>query len=772
MLKLSKKNLIIIGSSIIAAIAIIVTIILIVNNKKTKQEELSSEEAFSSSSVVQEVSSQEVSSEIKEQELEISSPAKRDITVTENTYTFRGVYDPDALLILNGEKIEGENGIFSKTVNLKEGANRFKFEHKGKTYEYIIRYNFKIIKSISPSGSQSYSSGSTITVSAVAHKDSSVTAEFNNQTITLKKHIPQNEEKEESETYVTFIGTFKLPSNNTSNINLGKIKFTASVRGKSETKTSGNITCKKAEIKVTYDPLAAPLGGKYINVGTGKIAEIVAYEAETFDAYSTNDWSRPTNNYLPKGTVDYCVQGYAYYESGTTKKQYAILRCGKQVYTSKTTGSNKENMTIVKEYAGTLPDHNEINIAQFKNGTTHTTLVLDTLWKAPFYFDILPQSYSNPSKQDYDISSFTANYIDITLCYTTVLTGEISVPENNPIFKSAKIIKNQSDYTIRLYFKKQGGFYGWDCYYNQSGQLVFEFLNPAKVEKAQNKYGATLNGVKILLDVGHGGIDQGALGFDYKNHSEAIQNLVLANKIAAQLKSIGATVLMTRSSDKEVTSDDKIIMLKQAKPDLCIAVHHNSALRSSANGFDSYYSQPFSMPCAKKIFSYTKQTGLYGKYGLGWHYYGVARSSCCPVVLTENGFISNPSDYNNIISSSANDIKATAIVKGVVEYFIENSPEEDYKDTEVDTSSNVSSNTSSTISSMPSSSSQTVTSSSQVDDTASTSSNETSSMDSSSETATSENLSSSESSSESLSSEESSSETTTSQENSSEGGTT
>lgn len=764
---------------------------MIINNKKSKHEELSSEAALSYSSAAQEVSSQEVSSEIKEQELEISSPAKRDITVTENTYTFRGVYDPEAPLILNGEKIEGENGLFSKTVNLVEGGNYFKFEHKGKTYEYVIRYNFKIIKSISPSGSQNYSSGSTITVSAVVHKDSSVTADFNNQTITLKKHIPQNEDEEESETYVTFTGTFKLPSNNTSNINLGKIKFTASVKGKSETKTSGNITCKKAEIKVSYNPLDAPLGGRYINVGTGKIAEIVAYEAETFDAYSTNDWSRPTNNYLPKGTVDYCAQGYAYYESSTTKKQYAILRCGKQVYTSKTTGSNKENMTIVKEYAGTLPDHNEINIAQFKNGTTHTTLVLDSLWKAPFYFDILPQSYSNPSKQDYDISSFTANYIDITLCYTTVLEGEISVPENNPVFKSAKIIKNQSDYTIRLYLKKQGGFYGWDCYYNQSGQLVFEFLNPAKVERAQNKYGATLNGVKILLDVGHGGIDQGASGFDYKNHSEATQNLVLANKIAAQLESIGATVVMTRSSNKEVTSDEKIIMLKQAKPDLCIAVHHNSASRSSANGFDSYYSQPFSMPCAKKIFSHTQQTGLYSKHGLGWHYYGVARSSCCPVVLTENGFISNLADYNNIISSSANDIKATAIVKGVVEYFLENSPKEDYKDTEVNTSSSVSSNTSSTISSNPQSSSssvgvsskpelpstppsssQTVTSSSQVDNTVSTSSNETSSKDSSSETTTSENLSSAESSSESVSSEESSSETTTSQETSSEGGTT
>ena len=32
-----------------------------------------------------------------------------------------------------------------------------------------------------------------------------------------------------------------------------------------------------------YDPNATPTGGKYINVGSGYIAEIVEYNAETFD---------------------------------------------------------------------------------------------------------------------------------------------------------------------------------------------------------------------------------------------------------------------------------------------------------------------------------------------------------------------------------------------------------------------------------------------------------------------------------------------------------
>ena len=49
---------------------------------------------------------------------------------------------------------------------------------------------------------------------------------------------------------------------------------------------------------------ATPTGGKYMNVGSGCIAEIVGETAETFDGNvsaaalknGSVDWSRPTNN--------------------------------------------------------------------------------------------------------------------------------------------------------------------------------------------------------------------------------------------------------------------------------------------------------------------------------------------------------------------------------------------------------------------------------------------------------------------------------------------
>ena len=108
-----------------------------------------------------------------------------------------------------------------------------------------------------------------------------------------------------------------------------------------------------------------------------------------------------------------------------------------------------------------------------------------------------------------------------------------------------------------MHLKKAGAFYGWDANYNSEGQLVFEFLNPASVTMAENEYGVNLSGVKILIDVGHGGKDPGALGVN-TSYTEAMQNLVLANKLKAELESIGATVVLTREADITSSNNDKI----------------------------------------------------------------------------------------------------------------------------------------------------------------------------------------------------------------------
>ncbi len=659
--RLLNKKTALIAVGILLALALFIAAMILLAPKAGNDSAISSEETSSiesepssSSPSSSEPASSVPPSSAPPPEFKITSHRATDVTVLEPFTVFSGISDPAEPLLLNGEEItRDDKGAFSAEYDLTPGKNTFKFSHKGKEYTYIVRYRFDIIKSITPSGDMKFESGSTFAVTVNARVGSVVSATFNGQTIFLSRNDTQggDEEAATSDTFVNFMGSFTLPSGNKTDLKLGVVQISATHSGNTATAKTGNITCKKVELPV--------------------IGEIVAFSAETFDGDKTDDASRPTNNYLPAGTVDYVV-GRAYNGS----KEYLLLRCGRRVYVDKKMVPTGETVVVAREYEGTLPDKNHISIASFETKERQTVLTLNTDWKAPFILDILPQAYQNPSKQDYRISSFTGEYVEITFCYADGIEGEIIVDENNPLFSSAEIKAEGEKKILRLNFKEKGAFYGWNAYYNSENQLVFEFLNPAKITVSNNEYGADLSGAVILIDIGHGGSDFGAPGIG-NTYFEEERNLYLGFKLKAELESMGATVIMNRESDSTIKADDRCEQLKRLKPDLCIAIHHDSNASSKPNGFGMYYSTPFSHLATKFIYDRTKEANIYTPAAdgyrdkLDWHYYFVARMSDCPVVLTENGFMSSPIDRDCIVSEQSNIEKAKAIAMGVADYFLE-----------------------------------------------------------------------------------------------------
>lgn len=416
-----------------------------------------------------------------------------------------------------------------------------------------------------------------------------------------------------------------------------------------------------------------PSGGDYVNVGSGYIAEVIQVNVETFDGDTYDDYSHPTNNYLPEGTVDYCASEIVY---GSGMK-YVQLRSGHRVYLEKKIYPPVRKEKEVKQYEGWLPDHNEISVVSLQTEGRHSVLTLDCLWKAPFYFEFNQSGYANPdggSSRDYAISGNNISYIDITFCYATSFSGKVTIPADHPLFKSAEVIKNESDYTLRLFLRKSGGFYGWYAYYNENDQLCFQFLNPAKVSVADNQYGANLSGVTVMIDVGHGGVDGGAVGTDAdgNQYEEADVNLTLANALKAELESMGATVIMNRYDDTAIDINARQEDLIAKSPDICVAIHQNSYSSANVSGFDSMYFTPWSHLLAKNIHSYTNEAGIYSKAQLKWSVgYFMMRQSVCPVVLTENGYMSNPDDLAGMIDSAVVQNKAVAIAHGIADYFLE-----------------------------------------------------------------------------------------------------
>ncbi len=79
----------------------------------------------------------------------------------------------------------------------------------------------------------------------------------------------------------------------------------------------------------------------------------------------------------------------------------------------------------------------------------------------------------------------------------------------------------------------------------------------------------------IVLDPGHGGAQEGAVGVDGLREKE------LALKLSARLKQqlerrLGARVVLTRSKDEQVHLSDRVAFSNRHKPDLFISVHANS----------------------------------------------------------------------------------------------------------------------------------------------------------------------------------------------------
>ncbi len=591
-------------------------------------------------------------------DLSFTSPTKRDFTTYENSVAIIGASDPNFDLLLNSVAVKRtEYGYFSLQLDLKVGKNTFTFTHKGKTETFVVYYRYTVLKNASPTSSLSLNGGDNLIVKATARTGSTVKATLNGKTVTL-----QQTETEEYSDFSTFSGSFEMPSAKTKEQKLGRITFIGQHNGVTERLTGGAITVKKKVVVSSSSSTVSPppSGGGYIGVGNTLIAEVTKQQAETFNGEkAADDLSLPTNNYLPKGTLDYCKENTDYDPS--SGNSYRLMRYGKRVYTSN-----------VRTLRGTLPSKNSISTKSLVTDGSHTVLTLKTDWKAPFKVQILPQKYSGGSgKNRTTITSRTFTYVDITFCYADKLNVDANKLAESPIFSKVQILKGTTDYTLRLYLQKVGEFFGWAADYDAAGNLVFRFVNPVKATKADNKYGGRLDNIKIVVDAGHGGSDAGALGAN-KNYNEEQLNLLLAKKVAAKLESIGATVVLTRTSDTGMTNEARMNKVRNARPNLALSIHRDSATNTTANGFTTFYFNPYTHQAAEKINNQMKKAKIYRTIRtMQGHVFFLSRVADCPVVLTENGFMSNSQDYNNImLKDSANEKCADALVKGIVDYFL------------------------------------------------------------------------------------------------------
>ena len=149
---------------------------------------------------------------------------------------------------------------------------------------------------------------------------------------------------------------------------------------------------------------------------------------------------------------------------------------------------------------------------------------------------------------------------------------------------------------------------------------------------------------KIVLDVGHGGEDPGAV---YKDRKEKDDNLKLTLAVGKILEENGVDVVYTRTTDIYQTPFEKAKAANEAGADFFISFHRNSSSKPEQyNGVEV-------LVYDKKGIKYQMAQNILGALGeLGFRELGVKerpglvvlRRTKMPALLVETGFINSEKD--------------------------------------------------------------------------------------------------------------------------------
>jgi N-acetylmuramoyl-L-alanine amidase len=175
---------------------------------------------------------------------------------------------------------------------------------------------------------------------------------------------------------------------------------------------------------------------------------------------------------------------------------------------------------------------------------------------------------------------------------------------------------------------------------------------------------------KVKIDAGHGGHDGGAQG---NGLSEKDLVLAIAKMTKEHLDNYeGVEATLTRDSDRFLTLSERAQLANRERSNLFVSIHINSSAGAAGDGFESYiYSGGVgesTVAAQNMIHSSIIQTGLFKDRGKKRANFAVLRETAMIAILTENGFINNPSNAK-ILKDQANlDKIAAAHARGIAEF--------------------------------------------------------------------------------------------------------
>ena len=190
--------------------------------------------------------------------------------------------------------------------------------------------------------------------------------------------------------------------------------------------------------------------------------------------------------------------------------------------------------------------------------------------------------------------------------------------------------------------------------------LVFLSAASALMGKKQETTVSSANNKTLVIDPGHGGIDSGALGADGTRESDI--NLAIALRLRAVAELYGQENTLIRQDDSsKCDSEDysehrdlecRTALVCAARDPVYVSIHQNHFPTAQAGGAQVIYASGAESETLGRIMHQNIINALYP------HCRRVAEPTTkklyilshlqCPAILVECGFVSNPSDLENL----------------------------------------------------------------------------------------------------------------------------
>lgn len=257
----------------------------------------------------------------------------------------------------------------------------------------------------------------------------------------------------------------------------------------------------------------------------------------------------------------------------------------------------------------------------------------------------------------------------------------------------------------------------WGDTENATGRLANKELQGGKVAPGALAKQLALGVKRIVIDPGHGGRDYGAPGCLKGVHEKNVV-LKLGRRLAKKIREkLHCEVVMTRTSDKYLTLEERTAFANTKNADLFISIHTNAARDRRAYGIETFFlnlatdddailvaarenatstknisdlqailsdlmqnakineSSRLAVHVQKCMCKYLKK--CYGRIknkGVKQAPFYVLLGAQMPAILIETAFISNSRDCKRLVNSKYQDRMCDAIVKGIREYINETNP--------------------------------------------------------------------------------------------------